>query len=63
MVSSSEKNRLLEAYREPVDAHVAVAKAVAGLVVIISIAVIGAAQPVEDERTAQVSSEQAASGR
>ena len=63
MVSSSEKRRLMEAYQDPVGARAAVAKAVAGLVVIISIAVIGTAQPVEDERTAQVSSEQAATGR
>ena len=63
MVSSSEKRRLMEAYRDPVGARAAVAKAVAGLLIIIGVAVIGATQPVEDEQTAQVSSRQAASAR
>jgi hypothetical protein len=62
MISSSEKRRLMEAYQDPVGARAAVAKAIAGLVIIIGIAVIGT-QTVEDEQTAQVSSQQAASGR
>jgi hypothetical protein len=63
MVNSSEKRRLMEAYQDPIGARSAVAKAVVGLVIIVGMALVGVSEPVEDERTAQVSSEQDANGR
>ena len=62
MVSSSEKRRLLEAYREPIDARAAIAKCVAGLVIVAGIALIGVSSG-EGELTASVSAPRVASGR
>jgi hypothetical protein len=63
MVSSSEKRRLLEQYREPLNAHAVLAKAVAGLVIIFGIAMIGLTAPVDGDTRAELKMKQAASGR
>ena len=63
MVTSSEKRRLLEEYREPVDARGALAKAAVGLLIVAGLALIGATYPVPEEPSAEVSSKRVASGR
>ncbi len=62
MVSSNEKRRLVEAYREPIDARAAIAKCAAGLLIVAGIALIGVSSG-EGEPSATVSSRQVASGR
>ena len=62
MVSSSDKQRLLEAYREPIHPRAAIAKCIAGLLIVTGIALIGFSYS-GDERAASVSSSQVASGR
>jgi hypothetical protein len=63
MVSSSEKRRLLEQYREPLNARAVLAKAVAGLAIIFGIAMIGLTAPVDGDTRAELKMKQAASGR
>lgn len=66
MISSSEKQRLLEAYRAPFNARAAVARAAAGLAIVFGIALIGFSSPGEVEpraATNSLNSQQAASGR
>lgn len=63
MVSSSEKRRLLDAYREPVDARAAIAKCIAGLLIVAGIALIGVSSTAEEPSLAAVSAARAASGR
>lgn len=63
MISSSERQRLLEAYRAPFNARAALARAAAGLVIVFGIALIGFNSSGEVEPRAAFSSQQAASGR
>lgn len=62
MISSSEKQRLLDAYRAPPNAQAALARAAAGLVIVLGIAFIGIDYSDEVEPRA-ISSQQAASAR
>ena len=63
MVSSSEKRRLLDAYSDPVNVRAAIAASAAGLLVVLSLGLIGLTYPVEVEPSAAVSSPRVASGR
>ena len=63
MVSSSEKRELLESYREPVNARAAVAKSIAGLLIVALVAVFGVSYVGEGTMSLTVATPQAASGR
>lgn len=63
MIGSAEKRRLLEAYRAPLNARAAVARAAAGLVIVFGVSVIGFNYAGDVEPRAAFSSQQAASGR
>ena len=63
MVSSSEKRRLLEAYRDPVSVRAALAVSAAGLLVVLGLGLLGLAYPVEMDPSAGVRSQQVAKGR
>ena len=63
MVSSSEKRQLLESYREPVSARSAVAKSIAGLLIVALVALFGGSYVAEGTMSVTVATPQAASGR
>ncbi len=63
MISSSEKQRLLEAYRAPCNARAAVARAAAGLAIVLGITLIGVNSSGDVEQRVAISPQQAASGR
>lgn len=64
MITSDERRRLIERYRQPTNARAALAIAAAGLIIIVLIAVIGAGFS-EDEPSdaAAVSAKRVANGR
>ena len=63
MVSSSEKRQLLESYREPVSARAAVAKSIAGLLIVVLVALFGVGYVGEGTMSVTVATPQGASGR
>ena len=63
MVNASEKRRLLESYRKPVNARAAIARAVAGLLIVAIVALIGERYSLDREVGSEIRSQQAASGR
>ena len=63
MISSSEKRKLLEQYRDPIYARAAIVKAVAGLLIVLGVALVGTTSPLDADQTAGVSSQQVAKGR
>lgn len=63
MISSAEKQRLLNAYRAPIYARAAVARAAAGLLIVLGVSLIGFHASGESEPVAALSSQQAASDR
>ncbi|HYH43807.1 MAG TPA: hypothetical protein VD867_17695 [Burkholderiales bacterium] len=63
MVNASEKRRLLESYRKPVNARAAVARAAAGLLIVAIIAFIGERYSLDREGVREIRSQQAARGR
>lgn len=63
MISSSEKQRLSNAYGVPINARAAVARAAAGLLIVLGVSLIGLSASGEADSGATISSQQAASGR
>lgn len=63
MISSSEKQRLLNDYRAPINARAAVARAAAGLLIVLGVSLIGLSATGQPDSVAAISSQQAASGR
>jgi hypothetical protein len=64
MVTSEEKRRLIEAYREPPDVRATLASAAAGLLVILVVAAAGASLPeVDPAEAAALSAKRLATGR
>ena len=63
MVSSSEKRRLLESCREPVNAWGVIAKSVAGLLIVALVALFGTSYSGEGERDAGAPTPRVVSGR
>ena len=63
MVSSDEKRQLLESYREPVSARAAVAKSVAGLLIVVLVALFGVGYVGDGAVSVIVATPQAAPGR
>ena len=63
MVSSSEKRQLLESYREPVSARATIAKSIAGLLIVVLVALFGASYVGEGTTSVTAATPQAASGR
>ena len=63
MVSSDEKRQLLETYHEPVNARAAVAKSIAGLLIVVLVALLGASYGGEGAMSVTAATPQAAPGR
>ena len=63
MVNRSERRRLLESYRPSMDSRGVLARAVAGLLVVVALSLVGLSYPDEPATTVAKTTPPAANGR